>query len=143
MFNPERLSLPFCGAAETIHQTGFEFPWTKESFESLLVLPSTIGWIDKGGLLVCSQVADEMEILTICVVPSARRQGQGMQWLIHLFNYAKQQGITRIFLEVSIENTAAMRLYEKAGFAEIGRRPKYYKTHAGYVDAICMEKTIG
>ncbi len=141
-FNPQQLSLPFCVAAESIHKTGFDFPWNKESFESLLTLPSTIGWINENGLLVCSQVADEMEILTICIMPESRQKGLGMKWLGYLFNYAHTHNMTRIFLEVSVQNIPALRLYQKAGFVEIGRRKNYYKTHTGYVDALCMEKII-
>lgn len=141
-FKPIPLSVPYCQAATELHQTGFDFPWSQEAFESLLLLPSTVAWIDETGLLVCSQVCDEMEILTICIAPQARRQGRGFKWLSFLFDYARQKKINRIFLEVSVENLPAQQLYQKAGFMEIGRRKNYYKTKTGFCDAVCMEKLL-
>ncbi len=35
-------------------------------------------------------------------------------------------GIARIFLEVDEDNRAALRLYARAGFREVGRREGYY-----------------
>ncbi len=140
--NPQKLTLHFCDIAEKIHKTGFDFPWNKDSFKSLLALPTTIGWINEKGLLVCSQVFDEMEILTICVIPELRQKGLGTKWLAHLFRYAATHGIKRIFLEVSVQNNPALHLYEKNGFTTIGRRKNYYKTYDGLVDAICMEKIL-
>lgn len=140
--NPIALSVSYCQAAAELHQTGFDFPWSQEAFESLLLLPSTVAWIDETGLLVCSQVCDEMEILTICIAPSSRRQGRGFKWLLFLFDYARQKQINRIFLEVSVENIPAQQLYQKAGFIEIGRRKNYYKTKTGFCDAVCMEKSL-
>ena len=141
-FCPLSLTVPYCPTAAAIHQTGFDFPWTQEAFESLLLLPSTVAWIDETGLLVCSQVCDEMEILTICILPEFRGQGKGFKWLSFLFDYARQQQINRIFLEVSVENKPARHLYHKAGFTQIGCRKNYYKTQTGFCDALCMEKKL-
>ena len=140
MFNPVQLTSAYCETAAEIHATGFDYPWNPESFESLLVLPTTVAWIDENGLLVCSQICDEMEILTICVASEKRRQGYGFRWMNFLMQYAQANGIKRIFLEVSKENTSAKNLYQKCGFKEIGVRKGYYKTKTGFCDAICMEK---
>ena len=35
-------------------------------------------------------------------------------------------GVRKIFLEVRISNTAAIRLYETCGFEQVGERKKYY-----------------
>ena len=141
-FFSARLTLPYCEVASALHKTGFDFPWSTESFRSLLTLPSTIGWIDETGLLVCSQVCDEMEILTICIAPAQRAQGRGFRWLMFLFDYARIHHVSRIFLEVAENNIPARQLYEKAGFSEIGRRKNYYKTKSGFCDAVCMAKTV-
>ncbi len=137
---PVLLTSAFCEAAAALHQTSFDFPWSKESFESVISLPTTIGWIDEKALLVCSKVADEMEILTLCVAPCFRRAGLGEKFLDYLFQYAVEKGIHRLFLEVSVQNTAARNLYDKKGFCPIGQRKNYYKTKAGFCDAVCMEK---
>ena len=36
-----------------------------------------------------------------------------------------------MFLEVDEDNTAASRLYDRAGFREVGRRPGYYPGAGG------------
>lgn len=136
------LNKQLCSIAAQIHQSGFDFPWDSNSFESLLLLPTTIGWVHPSGLLVCSRVCDEMEILTICIEPQYRQKGMATAFLKHLFQYAEQHQIKRIFLEVSIENKNAYHLYLKQGFVQTGYRKNYYKTKTGYCDAICMEKII-
>ena len=45
-------------------------------------------------------------------------------------------GAKVIFLEVAEDNGHARRLYEGLGFAETGRRRKYYKAGASSTDAI-------
>lgn len=131
-----------CELAAALHRACFDFPWPVEAFASLLALPATVGWISEKALLICSFAADEMEILTLCVMPASRRQGIAEVFLDALFDYADKQGVRRIFLEVSVKNTPAVRLYLKKGFHKIGCRKNYYKTQAGFCDAVCMEKTL-
>ncbi len=139
---PCKITPTYIAAAAALHETSFDFPWDEKSFADLLVLPTTIGWIEERGLLLCSEIAGEMEILTLCTHPNARRQGVADTFLTLLKTYARERSVTRIFLEVSVLNTAAQKLYEKHGFSEIGRRKNYYKTRAGMVDAVCMENII-
>jgi len=46
-----------------------------------------------------------------------------------------------LLLEVRSDNTAALRLYERAGFSEISRRRRYYQP--GDIDAVILRKLIG
>ena len=85
---------------------------------------------------------DEMEILTIGVLPAFRQQGVGFQFLQGLFNYAMENQVKQIFLEVSADNKPAQRLYQKAGFTQTGMRKNYYKTATGFADALCFTKTL-
>ena len=39
---------------------------------------------------------------------------------------AREQAARTMVLEVAIGNAAARALYERAGFVEAGRRPRYY-----------------
>lgn len=50
-----------------------------------------------------------------------------------------EAGAARIFLEVSVENAAARRLYARAGYTQIGRRKAYY---ADGTDALVLEKWL-
>ncbi len=130
-----------CALAE-LHSASFDEPWTEHAFAELLKLPTTIGWCDEKGFILCSHVLDEMEIMTICTHPQCRRQGYGRALLEHLFDYAKKAQVAKIFLEVRSDNIPAQKLYEMAGFTVSGVRKGYYNTRQGRIDAICMVKEI-
>jgi ribosomal-protein-alanine N-acetyltransferase len=85
-------------------------------------------------------VADEAEILTVGVVPSARRRGIARMLLGALLDEARRRGAREAYLEVRIDNAAARALYAKEGFAELGIRPGYYD--AGRVDAVVMSRDL-
>jgi ribosomal-protein-alanine N-acetyltransferase len=48
------------------------------------------------------------------------------------------RGAKTMFLEVRPSNARALRLYRKAGFAEVGTRPGYYPAHDGKEDALIL-----
>lgn len=74
------------------------------------------------GYVVAWVVDDEAEILTIAVDPDARRRGVGRALV-----EAALSGCARASLEVREGNRAARALYEGFGFAEVGRRARYYQ----------------
>jgi len=85
-------------------------------------------------------VGEEADIVTIGVVPPARRRGVAIQLLHALLEEARRRGATTAFLEVRVDNAAARQLYEREGFEVIGRRRGYYD--AGKVDAITMRRNV-
>jgi ribosomal-protein-alanine N-acetyltransferase len=78
------------------------------------------------GFLLARHLAPEWELENIAVAPGARRKGLGTQLLKALLARARETGAQAVFLEVRESNTAARRLYEKAGFQQAGRRKSYY-----------------
>ena len=58
--------------------------------------------------------------------PSFRRQGVGLALMDSLKSEMSRLGCRAATLEVRESNTAAVRLYEKAGFSLAGVRPHYY-----------------
>ena len=54
--------------AHQIHAQCFENAWCEREFSDLLNLPTTRLWMNEKALLLCSHVADEMEILTFYCV---------------------------------------------------------------------------
>ena len=64
-----------------------------------------LGW---AGLMV---VGDTAEILTVGVVPAARRTGIGRRLLAALLAEGVRRGATEAFLEIRVDNDAALRLY--------------------------------
>ncbi len=72
------------------------------------------------GFLVSRRVDDdEVEVLNLAVDTEFRRRGIGTRLLRHIDS-------RQVFLEVRESNEVAQNLYRKLGFAEIGRREKYY-----------------
>ena len=85
-------------------------------------------------------VGDSAEVLTVGVIPAARRRGIARRMLRTLLGEATARGVHEAFLEVRVDNLAARRLYEAEGFAQVGRRRGYYD--AGRVDAVVMRKEL-
>ena len=85
------------------------------------------------GFIICNHLYEKMEILLLFVKDEFRNQGIGRKLVEYLYSLSEI-----ITLEVSVENYPALHLYEKLGFKEVGRRPKYYKG----IDALLMEKVI-
>jgi ribosomal-protein-alanine N-acetyltransferase len=86
-----------------------------------------------GGLLT---IGDTAEILTVGVLPPARRRGVGRLLVRALVAEARRRGAAEVLLEVREDNEAARRLYAGEGFAVLGLRRGYYEQ--GRVDAVTM-----
>ncbi|MEM8637974.1 MAG: ribosomal protein S18-alanine N-acetyltransferase [Cyanobacteria bacterium P01_G01_bin.54] len=80
------------------------------------------------GLGCLWRIVDEAHITLLLVHPDYQRQGLGQLLLWALLVKAKQQQMARATLEVRAGNEAAIALYQKFGFAEVGRRRGYYQT---------------
>ncbi len=78
------------------------------------------------GYITYSEVLDEVQIANVSVHPEQRRRGIGENLLKTLYANSKQNGISLITLEVRESNEAAIALYKKCGYREVGRRKKYY-----------------
>lgn len=69
---------------------------------------------------------DQLEITNIVVKKDYRKNGIGNELLTRLITLAKENGKDKITLEVNSTNLAAIKLYEKNGFKNVGIRKKYY-----------------
>ena len=74
----------------------------------------------------------DVDVISIATHPEKRGQGLGTTLLRHVFDAAH---VARVFLEVDVNNTSAISLYRKLGFATLGVRKKYY---AQKTDALVM-----
>lgn len=114
--------------------------WDAEAIRVLLGLPGGFGLLRPGAGFVLARVAaDEAEILTLAVVPAARRQGHGGALLAGAMAAAAARGAAAMFLEVAEPNAAARALYAAAGFTEAGRRRRYYPDGA---DALVLRTAL-
>ncbi|OJW24136.1 MAG: hypothetical protein BGO51_07115 [Rhodospirillales bacterium 69-11] len=115
-------------ALAEIHAAAFgPDAWSEVVFAAQFAIPGVFGLLHAAdGLVLARVAADESEILTLGVVPSARGRGIGADLLRRAGEIAAGAGATCMYLEVAVGNAAARRLYARAGFEEVGRRPGYY-----------------
>jgi ribosomal-protein-alanine N-acetyltransferase len=125
------------GAAD-FEKLCFSNPWSAKSMELLTsdgigvgylcttpVVPNSDPLVTAyGGMLI---TVDEGQITNIAVHPDHRRKGLGAAILRSLLRHAKDCKLESVSLEVRVSNTAAIRLYEEAGFVEMGRRKGFYQ----------------
>jgi ribosomal-protein-alanine N-acetyltransferase len=143
------------GAAEPLslmHAACFpDDPWDACSCAQILALRGVFGylaWLDEtpaeqhaAGFIVARDLGDEAEILTLGVMPGARRRGVGRALLDLLRTQAERRRIASIVLEVAADNDAARRLYGAAGFIRVGARPCYYRRGQVAIDALILRLT--
>jgi ribosomal protein S18 acetylase RimI-like enzyme len=85
-------------------------------------------------------VIDEFQLLALGTLPSERRRGAARALLAHIVATSGAAGGRRVSLEVGRNNTAAVRLYESAGFRVFNIRRAYYRK--SQEDALEMELCI-
>ena len=79
--------------------------------------------IGYGGITVTADTAD---IDNIAVTEVYRGGGVGTKILKELIKAAKKGGAKKVFLEVRVSNSNAMKLYLKNGFNGVYARTRYY-----------------
>ena len=94
------------------------------------------------GLALGRVAGGEGEILTVAVSAPARRRGLGRRLLAALTTALSDGGAAKLFLEVAVDNQAALALYEIAGFRPVGRRLNYYPAADGSIDALILEYDV-
>ncbi|MFT3997090.1 MAG: ribosomal protein S18-alanine N-acetyltransferase [Asticcacaulis sp.] len=131
-----------------IHAASFDYGWKNSDFQEYLNgnKHPFLGIFGENGLeafVIAAIVADEAEILTIATDPSVRRKGYGRALMQGLITDLKTLSVRSLFLEVAVDNPAAIALYEGLGFRKVGRRPFYYSRKGGVlVDALILSLAI-
>ena len=149
-----RIALAGPEDAETlaaVHHAAFgERGWSAEDIRRMLAIEGTEALLARCdatiacGMIISRMMWEDGEILTLGVHPAFRRLGIGSRLFASAVNSMVMQGAIRVFLEVAETNTAAIRLYEAAGFKVMGRRPNYYLEENGRrVDALMMVRVFG
>jgi ribosomal-protein-alanine N-acetyltransferase len=93
--------------------------------------------VGSAGLLT---IAETAQIMTVGVLPDARRQGIAGRLVLALVEEARRRQAEEVLLEVRIDNEGARSLYEHCGFATIGLRRGYFDR--GRVDALVMRREL-
>jgi len=83
------------------------------------------------------------EIGFIGILKDYRDNGIGTEILETLIDEGKKLKLKVLFLGVFSTNTVARHVYEKVGFRETGRIPKFFHKNGNYVDDVIMAKELG
>jgi len=113
-------------------------PWTAAELRHLLAENTTFLIETTNGFALGRAVADEAELLTLAVAPTARRQGFGRVLLEQFEQGAAARGAASAFLEVRSDNRPATRLYESTGYGLLGTRKGYYRAPDGTRSDACI-----
>ena len=121
----------------------FSDPWSENSIRSELTGRLSLGVValdgdTVAGYLGSQSVLGESEMLNVAVAPEYRRRGIAQALILELIRRLSQQGNRSLMLEVRASNTPAITLYHKLGFAQVGRRPNYYRNPKE--DALILRK---
>ena len=110
----------------------FSEPWSENSISGELDNPLSLWLVAVDGDCVAGYVGSqsvmgETDMMNIAVSPDYRRQGVAAALIEELVRQLKVGGNHCLTLEVRASNDGAIKLYEKLGFAQVGRRPNYYR----------------
>jgi ribosomal-protein-alanine N-acetyltransferase len=123
-------------AIAALHAQSFQRGWSEDECEQLLRDPAVLthrALIRRqlAGFIMSRIAADEAEILSVAVSRACRGRGLARQLLSLHMRRLVGLGVGTIFLEVGETNDPAGKLYARAGFREVSRRPNYYSGSDG------------
>lgn len=110
----------------------FSDPWSENSIAQELTNPLSF-WLvavedDKvAGYIGSQTVMGETDMMNVAVHPDFRRRGIAQELIQSLVEVLKARQSHCLTLEVRASNTPAIKLYEKLGFSQVGKRPGYYR----------------
>ena len=130
----------------TIEDRIYSHPWTRGNFVDSINAGHHC-WIAElrgafVGYAVAAIAVDEAHLLNLSVAAGWQRRGFGADLLRFMLRLVQDYGALRVFLEVRPTNSAALALYARAGFSEIGVRRGYYPAQAGREDALVLERVL-
>lgn len=147
----EPLAVTDSSAISALHQEDFVRPWTDGEFASLLVQDTVFGYVAREtgrgqdapvAFVLARLAAGEAEILTVAVARTHRRQGLGWRLMDAVLRELHAARAEALFLEVDETNIAAIALYRRLGFSEVGKRPNYYQSVTGSRGALVMRRDL-
>ena len=123
----------------------FADPWSEKALADELTNPNAVfrvALIDEevAGYVGMLHVLDEGDIGNVAVFDKFRRRGVATALIQHLVDYAVENQLSFITLEVRESNIGAQKFYETMGFETIGIRKNFYDNPKEH--AILMNKTF-
>lgn len=129
-----------------IEKENFSVPWKKEDFSGYIDFAYAIFLTAEedgkvAGYIGAIVTDEEGDIVNVSVRPDRMGAGLGTALVRCLLHETDGRGIARVFLEVRESNERAIRLYEAAGFRQVGIRKDYYQKPTE--DALLMRRDLG
>ena len=123
----------------------FADPWSEKALAEELTNPNAVfrvALIDEevAGYVGMLHVLDEGDICNVAVFDKFRRRGVATALIQHLVDYAVENQLSFITLEVRESNMGAQKFYETMGFETIGIRKNFYDNPKEH--AILMNETF-
>ncbi len=131
-----------------LHAASFHRGWGDGEFDQMLLDQNTlIHRLRQGrniiGFAASRLAADEAEILSVAVSPEQRGRGLSRDLFLTHLGHLAGRGVRTVFLEVEENNMPARRLYDRTGFAVVGKRERYYKEADGVeLNALIMRRDL-
>ena len=92
------------------------------------------------GFAVAQPLRKIGRILTLDIIPEARRSGLATRLMQECEKRLRAGGCEQVYLETAVSNEPALHLYVKLGYQVLRTLPLYYPTHA--LDAYLMGKGL-
>ena len=130
-------------AVAALERVCFTDPWSEKSVSDELKNPLSL-WLVAlegdclAGYVGSQSVMGESDMMNVAVAPAFRRKGIAEKLVNELVAQLTKAGNHCLSLEVRASNEAAISLYQKLGFTQVGRRPKYYRNPRE--DALILRK---
>jgi len=132
-------------AIAQLHAASFGRGWGEDEvyrllIDSAVIAHRAVSHRTLAGFVMSRMAAAEAEILSIAIALARRGRGLSRPLLDYHLRSLAGFGARAVFLEVDEHNAPACRLYEGAGFHEVGRRQGYY---AGNATALVLRRDLG
>ena len=123
-------------------------PWSKNMFVEEMRNPFAHCFVMKKeaesrqtviSFICFRNVAEESELLNICVHRAYRHLGFGKKLMEFYIDFSRRRGSKNFYLEVQSSNQKAIHLYQLFSYQSSGVRKKFYQ---GEFDALLMMKTV-
>lgn len=132
-------------AVAELEKLCFSAPWSERSIAAELKSQWSLWLVEEREGVAIAYVGSqscppEADVMNVAVSPAYRRQGIGEGLMVALMEALREREIESLTLEVRASNEAAIALYDRLGFQQVGRRPNYYTDPRE--DALIMRKEL-
>ena len=115
-----------------LEQLCFSDAWSENSIRSELTNPLSLWLVAVDGDRVAGYIGSQTvlgwaDMMNLCVSPDYRRQGIGEKLTMEQERQLREEKGECLTLEVRVSHAPAITLYEKLGFTQVGKRPRYYE----------------